>query len=43
MTYVIDRDEHGIVHLRRKDTRECMACVEGAVFDLIWALAKETK
>lgn len=41
--YLIDRDGHGIVHIRRKDTRECVACVEGAVFDLIWAMALESR
>lgn len=39
--YTVDTDSHEMVHIRRKDTRECIACIEAGIFWLIRALKVE--
>ena len=36
--YRIDTDAHEIVHIRRKDSGECVGCIESGLFWLIRAL-----
>ena len=33
--YLIDTDAHDVVHIRRKDTKECVGCIEAGLYWLV--------
>ena len=39
--YIVEQDVHNVVHIRRRDTRECVGCIEGGLYWIIQALIQE--
>lgn len=35
--YIVEQDEHGVWHIRKITTRECVGCIEGDAFAILEA------